>query len=149
MFFQKFFYSILVILGTTLIILYSKVEFAGSPWLQIIATYLTVSLAFSFLIYLLFKKTRADAYAVSFLQLLFLGYLLIFLACIGNVVVRFINIVPLFFGYEPWVGNIFPGPYMWLAGLAIIPALFSLALSIYWDEAKRAEDMVEKTVGID
>lgn len=151
MIFQKMSYSILLILGTMLSILYAKVEFAGSPWLQIIATYLIASLAFSLLIYLLFKKTRADGYAISLLQLLFVGYLLIFLLCVGNILLRFVNVIPLFFGYDPWVGSIFPGPYMWLAGLAIIPSLFSLAISIYWDESKRAEnqDMVETSIGID
>lgn len=151
MIFKKIIYVILLFWITALIILNLRLEMDGSPWLQMIASYLIASLALSLLIYLLFKKTRADTYAISFLQLLFLGYLIIFLICIGNVLLMLVNTFPLFFGYEPWVGKIFPGPYMWLAGMAFIPSLFSLLLSVYWSEVKmeknREEGMVDDTVG--
>lgn len=151
MIFKKIIYVILLFWITALITINLRLEMDGSPWLQMIASYLVASLSFSWLIYLLFKKTRADTYAISFLQLLFLGYLLIFLVCIGNVLLMLINTFPLFFGYDPWVGKIFPGPYMWLAGLAFIPSLFSLLLSVYWSEVKRKknieEGMIDDTVG--
>ncbi len=151
MIFKKIIYTILLIWVTALITINLRLEFAGSPWLQLIATYLVASVAFSWLIYLLFKNTKADNHAISLLQLLFIAYLLIFLVCVGNVLLMLINTFPLFFGYDPWVGKIFPGPYMWLAGLAFIPAFFSLLLAVYWSEIKisenREEGMVEDTIG--
>lgn len=151
MIFKKIIYVILLFWITALIILNLRLEFTGSPWLQTIATYLITSLSFSWLIYLLCKNTKADNHAILLLQLLFIGYLFIFLVCIGNVLLMLVNTFPLFFGYEPWVGKIFPGPYMWLAGMAFIPSLFSLLLSVYWSEVKmeknREEGMVDDTVG--
>lgn len=149
---KKIISVILLFWVTALIIINLHLEMDGSPWLQMIASYLIASLALSLLIYLLFKKTRADTYAISFLQLLFLGYLIIFLICIGNVLLMLLfNTFPLFFGCDAWVGKISPGPYMWLAGLAFIPSLFSLFLSVYWSEVKREknieEGMIDDTVG--
>jgi len=139
MIFKKILYVLALILSAILIIMSVRQEFAGSPWLQIIATYLIALLSFSWLLYLLFKNTRADTYALGLLQLLFLGYLFIFLIWMVNILVRVLNIIPLLLNEEPWIGRLFPGPYMWLAGLAFIPAFFSLALSIYWEECKRGE----------
>lgn len=132
-------YSIILVAITVLVIVNLQAEFAGSPWLQIIVISLIVLSAAPLFIYLLFHKTRADKYAISFVQMLFVIYLVIFLVTIWNIVFKVLNVIPFLLQQDPWIGNLFPGPYMWLGALAIIPSLFSLFLSICWEETTKEE----------